>query len=435
MSWTDRVARAGLTAWLLVSASIPALAQEATPEPGGEQPPLLEMLALAPDVAESHAGTPFLSYVDYRAAEQARPDVPAFESWDAFNTAAEANDLDIRLWSQNSIRIQAGPDFYMRYMREFAETEALVGFDIFDIDRALVIGTPPAYGIVLQGDFDVDAVTEAFVARDYSTDQNNGVVLLHRADGESGREIDFQNIDPANPFGGPLGRREPVAVTGSYLLNSPDDALLEAMVNAYVGYRPSLYARPDLLAAAEALSTGQGQLVQALFLNPADVGLTPGDPTALMDAEATPDAESGYGPLALYHVAVLADLQDGNDQVALVALVYDDEAAARAAAAEVSARLAVFQHPRANLTLIEMVEGAHIAEPNVYYSPGTGKYVALASVRYPMPDNTVIDLSTDEPVAEGEQAERPGFRISGQLFRLWNETLQQRAFDLLTVTE
>ena len=30
---------------------------------------------------------------------------------------------------------------------------------------------------------------------------------------------------------------------------------------------------------------------------------------------------------------------------------------------------------------IELVEGAHVAEPNVYYSPGTGKYVALASVR------------------------------------------------------
>lgn len=426
MSWTHRVARAWLAACLLATASLPALAQEATLEPGSEQPPLLEMLALAPAIPETRAGVPFLSYVDYRAIEQARPDVPVFESWDAFNTVAEANDLDIRLWWQNNNRIQAGPGFYVAYMLEFENTEALVGFDIFDIDRALLMGEAPDYGVVLQGDFDVEAVTEAFLARGYTAGQNNGVVLLNRADGEPGSAIDFQNIDPANPFGGPLGRREPVAVTATYLLNSPGDALLEAMVNAYVGYRPSLYTQPDLTAAAEALSVGQGQLLQAQFLNPADVA-TP------MSAEAAPD--NGYGPLPPYQLAVLADLEDGADQVALVALVYDDEATARTAAEELSARLPVFSHPNTHRPLIELVEGAHVAEPNVYYSPGTGNYVALASVRYPMPTNTVVDLSTGQPIPEGQTADRPGFLMSGQLFRLWNMSLQQRTFDLLTVTE
>ena len=52
-----------------------------------------------------------------------------------------------------------------------------------------------------------------------------------------------------------------------------------------------------------------------------------------------------------------------------------------------------------------------------------------------MPDNTIIDLTTGEPADDGEEVERPSFRMSGHLFRLWNMSLQQRAFDVLTVME
>lgn len=441
MSFFSRTARFLLTASLL-AAALPAFAQEATPEPAIEQPPLLELLALIPNTPEALTGVPLISYVDYAAIENARPDVPAFESWAAFNQSLEADTDAAALWMQNSMRIVAGPDFYLRYLRQFADTEARVGFDVFDIDRAIVVGQPPAMGTILEGDFDVDAVTEAYLARDYAAGQNNGVVLLSSADGAPGTTIDFDGIDLAIPFGGPLGRREPIAVTDEFILNSPNDGLLDAMVNAYVGYRPSLYTQPDLVAAAEALTTGQGQLLQALFLNPLDVAFPGIDPVLILtpdiDTETLMDANPhGYGPLPLYSAVVMADLQDGVDQVAMLALVYDDEATARAAADELTARLADYPIRRSQnpTPMVELVDGAHLGKPNVYYSPGTGKYVALASVRYPMPDNVLVDMATGEPIAEGEDAAWTGYLQSGRLFRMWFDALLNRDFDILAVTE
>src|SRR5690606_31492831 len=124
-------------------AALPAFAQDATPEPTAEQPPLLDMLALVPNVPEAFAGSIFMSYVDYEAIVQARPDVPAFESWAEFDQTFSADDDRGSLWMMNSMRIVAGPEFYLTYLRLFDETEALVGFDVFDIDRALVVGQPP----------------------------------------------------------------------------------------------------------------------------------------------------------------------------------------------------------------------------------------------------------------------------------------------------
>jgi hypothetical protein len=425
----------------LLTAALPVAAQEATPPVTPEQPPLLEMLALVPAVPEAIAGTPFIGYIDYEAIEQAREGVPVFQNWAAFNDSLEDMDDSARLWMQNSMRIVTGPDFYLRYLRQYATMEDLVGFDVFDIDRALVLGQPPARGIILQGDFDAEAVTEAYVARDYATGQNNGVVLLNRGDGEPGLTQSLQTRDVANPFGGELGRQEPIAVTDEYILNSPNDALLDAMVNAFVGYRRSLYTAPEIAAAAEAVSIGQGQLLQALFLNPLEIAFPGIDPALLLtpnpDVEALLQPNSEFGPLPLYSAAVLADLQDGPNQVALIALVYSDEATARAAAEEVTQRIATLT-PRGDdrlPSMLELTEGAQVNEPNVYFSPGTGNYVALASVSYPMPPNVYISNSTGEPLEEGDSTDNAGYPASGRLFRLWFDNLMTRSFDILTVTE
>ena len=425
-----RAARAFLAACLLAVSSAPALTQEATLEPGSEQPPLLEMLALVPDVPEALASTaydPFLSYVDYRAVEDARSGVPTFESWADYAEAREARDVDIRLWSVNGVRIRTGPDFF-RFLDDSAETAEVVGFDLFDIDRALTFGKPPARGVILQGEFDAPAIEEAYSARGYTAGQNNGVVLLQRDDGESGAAIDVSGINLANPFGGQIGRREPLAATREYLLSTSNDALFDDMVSSYVGYAQSLYTRPELVAAAEAVSIGHGDLLQALFYDPETVGAPSPD---------TRNITTRYGPLPAYSVAVVADLQDGPDQIALVALVYENEDKARAAAAELTDRLGDFPNLTARMRepAIAQEPNATLEAPNVYFSPGTGLYVALASVRYLTPPNLIVDWTTGEPLEGGIDAPGASFWPSGHLFHAWADNLETRTFTVLSITE
>ncbi len=423
-----RAARALLAACLLAAA--PVFAQEVPFEPGAEQPPLLEMLALAPDVPEALNAAPyapFLGYVDYRAIEQARPGVPTFPSWADYEAARAARDTDIRLWSVNSVRIQTGQDLYT-YLERSQDSAEVVGFDLFDVDRALTFGRPPAQGRILQGRYDAPAIEAAHVERGYVAGQNNGVVLLQRGDGEPGNAIDVQGINLANPFGGEIGRMQPLAVTAEYLLSTPNDTLFDQMVNSYVGYAQSLYTRPELVAAAEAVSIGHGELLQALFYNPAGVGVSPADTGNVTDA---------YGPLPAYQAAVVADLQDGHDQIALIALVYENEATARAAAAELTDRVAAYPNVAARMRepAISLEPNATVEEANVYYSPGTGLYVALASVRYLMPPNLVVHMATGEPLEGGIDAPGATFWPSGHLFRVWADNLEQQTFTVLLMTD
>jgi hypothetical protein len=122
--------------------------------------------------------------------------------------------------------------------------------------------------------------------------------------------------------------------------------------------------------------------------------------------------------------------------MATIALVYDDEATAERAAAELTARLAVFRdvvQKRHETPIVDEIDGARMDEPQVYFSESTGKYVALASVLYPTPDNTPISMITGEPVQAGET----GGTVpqSGLLLRYWISALYARAFDALYVNE
>ena len=55
----------------------------------------------------------------------------------------------------------------------------------------------------------------------------------------------MREINPGNPFGGHLGRSEPIFVGDGVLLNSPIDTLVDAMVAAYQDSAPSLADTPE----------------------------------------------------------------------------------------------------------------------------------------------------------------------------------------------
>ncbi len=425
-----------LLAWL------PLAAQETKTE---EAHPLLEMMRAIPDVTESYAGVPWFSYLDHRALEQAREGVPTYERYADLLAARDAEDPAANLWLANTVRMTSGWEGMTRVFQRAQEMPPLVGFDLFDVDRSLVAGEPPSRIVVLQGDFDDDAIIDAFVARDYEVVDANGATLLRSADGGEGFRQDLRNRDPANPFGGDLGRRERIALVEDLLLNSADDALVDAMIASALGEERSVLDRDNFVAAAEAITAGEGLLVQAQFFSPLDVGILPPDVMALMlqpgatlevtEDMLTPQAVREFEPLPAYNLVVLADRQEGENQVALAAMVYDEEADALAAAEEMTRRLAAFRHPqRDDPDSLMTLYGGAAGEPSVVYSEATDRYVALASIVYPSPSNERVSMLSGEPLAE--DSDEPGtYAPAGRLFRDWISAIYQRAFAPLAITE
>lgn len=197
--------------------ALPAAAQD-------ETNPLLDLLAFVPDTSETWDAAPLVSYADYRAIETARGiNTPTAQDF------AERTELS-RLWIAATNGIASG--LPLNYLMAYLEgMEAITGFSWFDLDRALTFGQPPTMGKVLAGDFDAVRIGAAFAARDYSDDSTGELTLWCPPNGcDTGLEMNLRTRDPANPFGGELGRSEPIATLPGFVLNSPDDTVLTAMI-------------------------------------------------------------------------------------------------------------------------------------------------------------------------------------------------------------
>jgi hypothetical protein len=262
---------------------------------------LLDMLALVPDNPQARGA--ILSYVDYRAVESTRPGAAQPQTWAEWDALQNANDPSAGLWMAAFFGVSSGPPTFVQYLLQFETMPEVVGFDWFDIDRALTYGDPPSVGIVLAGDFDAESIIAAFESRGFEERELNGLSLLCGDEACDGFKVDFQSRDVANPFGGNLGRQEPLLIAPGYLINSADYAQVEAMADAYADDENSLADAPDFHAAA-AIASASGVLVQAQFVNSALLS-APGDPGELVE---------GRGVLPLYELAALVHRVEDGDQ-------------------------------------------------------------------------------------------------------------------------
>lgn len=362
---------------LLFIAIAPASAQ-----PEGAAP-LLEMLALVPDTAASHES--LVSYADYRALEAARAiDTPP--------TAQEA--LLNGVWMAALGGVSSGIQLasIVPVPEEMAEA---VGFTFLDIDRSLVFGNPPGMGTILAGDFDTQAIDAAYWAAGYKINDFDLVTVYCGAAGcDAGMQVNIQNRNPANPFGGALGRQEPLAILSGLLANSPDIGVVQSMLDAFHGKQNSLADAPDYRAIALAAAE-KGRISQIQFVNPLELMTL--DPAALLlDADGIARLRaltSGFEPLAPYTLAAIADVWDGSEQQALILLAYGDNAAAQSAADELARRMEVFVPLSTGTPFSERLAGISgaVDAPEVYTDAETGTAVAVWSVRYPVPPNEAPD--------------------------------------------
>jgi hypothetical protein len=314
--------------FIVTPALAPAAAQDAQPAPNR----LLQMLALTPDDANSRA---YLGYVDYRALEAAR----GIQTLAAADFAQKTDRFALWLAAMGGVSTGMELSYLFQYLDRMQDA---VGFSFSDIDQSLVFGQPPQTGTILAGNFDADRIAAAYRARDFQQTEIGGLPAWCGPDGcDSGLAQNLRDRNPANPFGGQFGRAEPLIVLPGFVADSPSPGVIESIAAAYQDKQPSLADAPEYRAIAEAVAQA-GTLSQVLFINPLDLN-TP-DPALLTDASNSSALEiiKGYRTLPLYSLAAFADRIDGQNQLASVALVYNDEESANQAGEELLKRFSSY---------------------------------------------------------------------------------------------
>lgn len=385
---------------LMVMAALPALAQEDE----AETPPFMQLLGLVPAsaaVPPDDGGAIYISYADYRALEQVREGVPSPETLADLEALWDADAPEGELWIQNMARLSAGWADYGTYLRAAAGLmPEVVGFDFLDIDRALNFNPPPGTGTLFGGEFDVEAINAAYSAQEYTLNDINGLDVWCGPVGcAEGLRMDPRNRYMGRVFGDAFGRQQPVFASPEVIFSAGPLETVEAWADVYNGEADSLLDVPEYLAVGEALTAGEGSLLQAEFFLPSTMAYPLGPIFVQEEMDAIlavmEDRMVDYGSLPPYSLFVFADRQEADQQVTVLALTYADEDSARQAAAEVADRLQNFPDTRSGNLAQPIIEaeafGGVMVEPDVYHSEAADRYVALIRLAYPMPDNTPVD--------------------------------------------
>ncbi|MCB1500423.1 MAG: hypothetical protein KDK07_11655 [Bauldia sp.] len=421
----------------------------ATPAGAAADTLLDELLVLIPDARETTRSGPVFSYVDVRAVEQAGG-VATPDSEDAF--ADLPRDAQ-KQWLAAMGRVMVGPPDVLTYpagigRRPVTSREAL-GIDWFGIDAAMTFWAPPSLVTVIAGapDFDNPAVVgAALAARGFEVREVGGFDVWHRFDDDQMMLGLDDRLAEGDFLLGNIPRAGRVAVRPEMMVHATNWPAIEAVAATNAGESPvspaASLSRTILDIAAE--TTG-AQLLQATALMLRDVGSADDPGIRMADLFGAPTVEQlraaiaapTPGPrLPLYPLAVIADMQAGGDQLAVIGLPFPDRESADTAAVVLADRLADWRPEESAPPLVETVgggietavidgegiaavtlatfvasiEGGEAEKRAVDALPGvSGGSVVIATLRYPMPPG-------DRPAA------------GGAAFRAWINGVHRRTF-------
>jgi hypothetical protein len=260
-------------------------------------------------------------------------------------SAAQAHDDDLRSEWINAVSGTHSDTSLLTYGLDSEAMQAAVGFTIFDVRRETTFGQPPGPGVVLEGDFDAAHIEAALADRGFTAEQVAGLEVWCGPVGcDQGLDVNPEDRQPANPFGGRIGRQEPLFVSDTLLLNSADLSRLTEMLQAYQANGPGLADNPDFQALAEAASS-LGAVIQMRLMPSDDYWLTVdaydvlGEDAAEADIEQLSEDFAAFGRLPEYALWGIADIWDGEQQIAALLLVMQSRENAQAAAQELHTRL------------------------------------------------------------------------------------------------
>jgi hypothetical protein len=334
--------RRAFTAALLALAvgaqgAVPAIAQD---PPNG----LVTALGSVPDTLEIRQQ--LVSWIDYAALVDSREGAAHPASIEELLALLDANDPAARLWMAAFNGAASGSGRLLRSMlRGGPEWPRILGFDFTDVRSELAFGQPPGDGLVIQGDFEPVTIGAALAARDFTSTDGGPFTIWCRADGcDMGLEVDAAGRDPADPFGGDLGRRQPLAVSDGTLLSSAAIDTVDAMLATTGDILPSLADDGDYASVAEALA-GEGTLIQATLVPGTHPMLF--DQVVVTDERSTPDEvrrrldelAEDFEPIASTSLLGIGDAATDTEQVVTLALAYPTLAEAQTAAEVLPRRL------------------------------------------------------------------------------------------------
>ena len=368
----------------------PMLAKDLPLADSGTAGALLEALARVPDTTAAREVP--LSYLDQAALVAARPGAAQPASLAEAITALEADDPAAHLWMAALMGASSGDMDLLRHLPQATDWTETLGFDLLDVERHLTFGTMPSDGTVVMGDFDPQAITDAYAARGFTASQvGDGTLLCGAAGCEAGMDVDLAAAEPGLPFGAEIGRSEPLAVSTNAILDSADLTTLEAMMAASDGTSPSLAEDRAYRALAQATDPDV-TLTQATFLPGGMLGLGPDiyRLLGLSPAEAA-DLIAQLGdtlePMPAAEAVAIIDGATTTEQVVTIALAFADEADAAVAADVMPRRLQDGLVPSFEAPLATLLDRRGVTSVSgSVVSAGAGTLpVARIEVRAPLP--------------------------------------------------
>lgn len=190
---------------------------------------------------------------------------------------------------------------------------------------------------------------------------------------------DLTNVVRENPFGGFLGRRQPMTIADDQLMSSADIAVVQGHVKAAAGevgnLADSLGCRLSVNAVAE-----DGELLQASIAGPTLVLPT----TSLL---------------------IMADVVTEDEQIGRLALVYADAETAEAAAETLLSELMTFRL-RSGEAGAERLGRLNVSDPRYYVREGDDRAVLI--LEFPTPKATSTEIAEMGPMDHESPKTRPG---------------------------
>ncbi len=401
----------GLFVVLLTLFSLPVMAAQDTLD----DEPLMQMLARIPNTTLSRTE---IYFNDRKAVETAYPSARMPANFAEFMAMSEAKgedtellpvDLWWRVWRNQGSAISA------RYMMGADETEAAMGLDYFQIEQEMTYGTPPNQTMQLAGSFDLDKVRAAYLLRGYAAQAGEIKLLCPEAGCDTGAMTNLADRNPANLFGGDLGRSQSILIVDNALISSPSEVAMNDNMDVVAGDEQSLADLPQYQAAAAAI-TSEGTLMQAYFWDgELLLGMSDVSPAALFGGRVTPevikrfyeDMLKDFVELPSYQLMAFADVASETEQIGQVALVYTTEEAAATAAVVIPERIKTYQSIAIQRAFTELLEERGVAEPVISIVEHGERYVVLVSFPTPKASDeelqqfNVTNLELPETTAPG----------------------------------
>lgn len=403
------------------------------------------MLAQTPDVVGELGGEFY--YYDHAAVVEAFPpaQIPAdfaeFEANDGSNIPVEI------YWRVIRNRGTGIADMQQAFGLA-AEMPDAMGIDYFQVRQELQFGVPPSVGTTITGEFDLDAVRDAFTANDFEQQASDTELWCWVEGCDRGMVTTIADRQPANIFGGQLGRRQPLVITDDVLFSSASINLAERYIDVVNGDADSLADNPRYASAADAL-LGQGILIQVFALDGErvfdfsvlDIASLLGLPSSTspeqveqMIDQLFPENFDNYQALPQFQLLMFADVMREDTQDAVIVLVYDNEVDAQVAGEVIVDRLNDAVSLRTQRPWIDMFEDRNILTIETDVVEGVDdNWVTLINLPTARVPGEQVIAETD--IITGGEPGDPDLVPPGINFRLLMSALLQRDLQWLsTVT-